>query len=195
MAKELFDLKDIDSLVRQLLRERGTINLRDFEIPHYEIYPSYKSVNFSFTQKNYKREMKEAVESVLGSLSGDQESYNSLYTALYEAVMNAYQHGNKQNPNKKVTIAYKINPKSAEIAVIDEGGTLDMEFIPFVLMHKGKKLEKFLNFYEFTGRPKPITNNGTGTSFMHTYVDEVFYFKSGNGGLVVHLTKELKKKG
>jgi len=193
MAKELFDLNDLDSLVRQLIRERPTIDLKDFNIPHYEIYSSYKSVDFSFTPNNHKKEIKEAVTSILEPLSGNQKVYDSLYTALYEAVLNAQQHGNKHDPNKKVTIAYKINKKSVEIAVIDEGGIIDMEFIPFILMHKGKKQEEFIDFYKFTGRPKPITNNGTGTSFMHTYVDGVFYFKSGTGGLVVHLSKEIKK--
>ena len=55
-------------------------------------------------------------------------------------------------------------------------------------MHK-----QFIDFYQFTNRKKPNTNNGTGTSFMHTYVDNVQYFKSAQGGLVVHLTILNKK--
>ena len=57
--------------------------------------------------------------------------------------------------------------------MIDQGGILDPEFIPFVLKHKQNVQaikKQYIDFYDFTKREKPSINNGTGTSFMHTYV-------------------------
>ncbi|MBI2662612.1 ATP-binding protein [Candidatus Woesearchaeota archaeon] len=192
MAQDIFDMGNIDSLVRRILREKGSIDLNEFDIPTYEIKDNYtsKEFNFSSDRKVYAKEVRNAIGSVVEE--AEAQGYNAnFFTALYEAVLNAHQHGNKLDTSKTVTLAYKIANDTLEIAVIDQGGKLDPEFIPYVLKHKQNKdlLQKqFIDFYQFTNRVKPNTNNGTGTSFMHTYVDNVQYFKSTQGGLVVHLT-------
>ncbi len=67
---------------------------------------------------------------------------------------------------------------------------IDAEFIPFIDRHrKGDYKKKFIDFYKFTNKEKPATNNGTGTSFMHTYMDKIEYYKSEGRGLAVVLTK------
>ena len=59
----------------------------------------------------------------------------------------------------------------------------------FILKIRGHGLEEtFVDYYEFTGREKPKSNNGTGTSFMHCYVNEVTYHK-GPRGLAVRLVQ------
>lgn len=196
MAQDIFDIDHIDSVIRRILRERGEVDLNTFNIPTYDIKDSYtvKEFKFDADRKVYARQVRGAIGSVVEE--AETKGYNAnFFTALYEAVLNAHQHGNKLDSNKTVTLAYKIAQDTLEIAVIDQGGKLDPEFIPYVLKHKQNKqaLDKeFIDFYKFTNRVKPGTNNGTGTSFMHTYVDNVQYYKSAQGGLVVHLTIENK---
>ena len=107
-------------------------------------------------------------------------------------MLNAHQHGNKANPDKKITLAYQIKNDKIRAAVIDQGGVFKPDFVPFILnlRQQGSYKKVFHNFYSFSDVEKPLTNNGTGTSFMHAYVDDVSYLKSPEGGLVVHLTKE-----
>src|SRR3989344_8299460 len=190
MALDIFDVDNLDSVVREHFRRQGTVDLRTFDVPTYEIKPSYTvlEVNLSTDRKEYAREIRSVIEPI--GREAENQGYNpNFFTALYEAVLNAHQHGNKLDPTKKVTLTYKIAADTLEISVIDQGGILNADFIPFVLRHKeGRHRERMLDFYEFTNTPTPGTNNGTGTSFMHTYVDKVQYFKSAEGGLVVHLT-------
>jgi len=194
MALDIFDVDNLDSVVREHFRRQGTVDLRTFDVPTYEIKPSYTvlEVNLSTDRKEYAREIRSVIEPI--GREAENQGYNpNFFTALYEAVLNAHQHGNKLDPTKKVTLTYKIAADTLEISVIDQGGILNADFIPFVLRHKeGRHRERMLDFYEFTNTPKPGTNCGTGTSFMHTYVDKVQYFKSAEGGLVVHLTVNAK---
>ena len=191
MALELFEVDESESLVRRVLRAHGEFDLSDFEIDTYQIHPGYevKSFQFSADRKIQGREIRTAIEPI--TQEAENEGYSSmLFTALYEAVLNAHQHGNNNNSSKNVTIAYKFDSNSAEVAVIDQGGKLHPEFISFVLRHReGKHIDKFIDWYEFTGQEKPSTNLGTGTSYIHTYAHNVQYFKSEDNGLVIHLTR------
>jgi anti-sigma regulatory factor (Ser/Thr protein kinase) len=105
-------------------------------------------------------------------------------------MLNAFQHGNRSDPNKHVKIGYEINEETAVFSIADEGGVINPEFMNFVLWHREERhLTEFRDFYKFANIQKPKTNNGTGTTFMHNYMDEVSYFKSQEGGLVVRLKK------
>ncbi len=190
MAVGLFDVDNIESIIRKSTIGRGFIDLHNHDIPTYEIPESYTIKKCRFNPENYAQEIRSAIEPIV-NLAESKGCSASLFTALYEGVLNAYQHGNKKDKNKSVTIAYNIESNSAEVAIIDEGGVIHSEFMPFVLRHReGRHKERFMDFYEFTDMEKPSTNNGTGTSFIHTYVDHVNYFKSDKGGLVLHLTKK-----
>lgn len=196
MAIELFEVDERDSLVRRILQMHGEINLSEFELPSYQINPGYtvKEINLSSERNQYAREIRSALEPI--SQEAENSGYSPmLFTALYEAVLNAHQHGNKFNQDKKVKVAYKFDAETAEVAIIDEGGILHPDFISFVLRHReGKHFDQFLDWYSFTGQDKPESNNGTGTSFIHTYAHNVQYFKSDEGGLVVHLTRHKSKE-
>ena len=60
-------------------------------------------------------------------LSEDQT--DNLAIAVTEAVGNAIVHGNKKDPRKKVTIQYRLNPKSVHVSVTDEGKGFDPDQI------------------------------------------------------------------
>lgn len=191
MANEIFDVDCVDSVVRKIFNSYGTINLSDMDIDTYVISSDYEIEKFFFEPNSYKKEINSVVKDVVNKIS-DEDKREQLYTAVYECILNAYQHGNKRDSNKSVTLAHKINDFYAKVLVMDEGGELEPSFAPFVLRHKqGKHNDGFLDYYNFSGKSKPEENFGTGTSFIHTYVDSVRYFKSSEGGLLVRLRKNL----
>ena len=57
------------------------------------------------------------------SLSEDQQ--DNLAIAVTEAVGNAIVHGNKKNPQKKVTVTFRLEGERIEVSVQDEGEGFD----------------------------------------------------------------------
>jgi anti-sigma regulatory factor (Ser/Thr protein kinase) len=190
MADDLFDVDNLNSVLRQIIKKKRVIDIKNYNVLTYSIPEDYMVKSVCFDSEGYDEEIRDAIRPIVHATE-EKGCSETLFTALYEAVLNAYQHGNKREINKKVTIAHKVNNDSVEVAVVDEGGVIDSDFIPFVIRHREGRHEKhFLDYYDFSGKERPPRNNGTGTSFMHTYVDDISYFKSKQGGLVVHLTKK-----
>ena len=192
MAVDLFKDPTLDQLIAQIVADMPKIKLSQLNVEPYEVRPGYVIERFHFpaTSGEYGSAIRAAVEPIAERAEALGCNAN-LFTALYEAILNGHQHGNKLDPEKEVVVAYKIDSHSAEIAIIDQGGEVNPAFIPFIFKHRREDTQKsFINWYDYSKLQKPGTNNGTGTSFMHTYVDNVQYFKSEEGGLVVHLTKE-----
>lgn len=196
MENDIFGLNQDNSLVRILLESQESIDLRLFDIPEIKIPNDYALVEFLFNEdpKLARREVAKSLKSIMSEIAVFGYDYE-IYPGLYEAVLNAHEHGNKRNPNVPVMVAYTANAAGAEFIVIDSGGIINSRFISFILKHRERREEdKFLNFYEFSGLPKPSTENlGNGTSFMHTYADSVNYYRSAEtGGLAVKLTKKVR---
>ena len=66
-----------------------------------------------------------------------------------------------------------------------------MRFI-LALREKDLSNDGFIDWYKFTNQKKPSysDNNGTGTSFMHVYMDRIRYFRCNDlGGLAVYMRK------
>mgnify|MGYP000675184366 CR=1 FL=1 len=192
MAQDLFDLDDIETLIRHLLRREKEVDLRDFDVSPFVVSPDMSVKDFRFHPERYKKEVKRATEYVISSIEGSGYNVYTVFTPLYEAILNAFQHGHGGDPSKLVTIAHKVSPEEADIAVIDEGGVIDSEFVPFVLRHReGRHRNQVMDFYEFAGRERPDTGNlGKGTFLMHSYANNISYYKSENGGLVVQLVHQ-----
>ena len=188
---DLFDIESLDSLVRQELREPKVVSLNDFKIPVFKLPSNSVTITVNLPSEKYEKHIRSAIEPV-GEIAEAKGYSGNFFTALYEAVKNAHEHGNKKDENKHVLINHKIDDESAKIAIMDQGGVLEPDFIPFIIAHREIDIkEKFLNYYQFSGKQKPRSSNlGTGTSFMHAYADKVQYFKSSSGGLVVLLTKK-----
>jgi anti-sigma regulatory factor (Ser/Thr protein kinase) len=189
MATDLFSTRSLDSLVRGAFKPGEPIDLSKVQIDAFSLNPGYNVSTFHFPSENYAADIRRAIEPLCEE--AEKQGYgSSLFTALYEAVLNAHQHGNRKDPQKTITIAHRFTHDEVTVAIADEGGELDPEFVPFVIDHReGRHKKGFIDYYTFTAREKPKGNNGTGTSFMHTYVDDVKYFKSASGGLVVLLQK------
>ncbi len=191
MREDLFNFTNETSLVRVKARAEGLVKLIDFpEVPTFIIPDTYHIKEYNFPFENYGTSIRSATEKVSRIVEKKGCSSN-FFSALYEAILNAHQHGNKLDPNKSVTLAYEIKPNKIRAAVVDQGGVFEPDFMPFLinLRSKGDFKSKFQNYYDFSNTSKPTINNGTGTAFMHAYVDDVAYLKSSQGGLIVHLTK------
>lgn len=186
MADELFSLGDKNSLVRKVWEAIAEINIKEFDLKPYKIPEDYEVNTHQFSEEKYGREIRSVVEPLAEKAENFGYSSN-LFTAMYEAIKNAHEHGNKKDPEKKVTVGHKITPTGAAIIISDEGGVLDSQFANFILEQRISRSESsnFLDWYKFSDREKPRGNLGTGTSFIHAYSSDVRYYMSEDGGITI----------
>jgi len=71
------------------------------------------------------------IDEVCAEMHLDDDYYGNILIAVTEAVNNAINHGNKQDPNKTVTLIYRVHDDhSIRFKVIDQGAGFDFENIP-----------------------------------------------------------------
>jgi serine/threonine-protein kinase RsbW len=76
-----------------------------------------------------KEAIKQAV-TIAEKMGFARDRIEDLKTALAEACINAIEHGNKFDQNKKVKVTLAANNNSLEVIVHDEGDGIDPEKIP-----------------------------------------------------------------
>ena len=192
------DTKGIDDIVslldpRSLIRSvfRGKISLVDYTLPEFSADDSYASLEIQIRKGEDTLDHQAKIAQICkeGRHTGKQERFHA---GVYEAVRNAYQHGNRKDALKKITLHYRSVEDTFEVVVGDQGGEINADFIPFILLHRYKQLGQPLNFYQFSGTKQPYENAGVGTFVIHVVSDEVNYFRNSNGGLSVQM---IIKKG
>jgi len=77
----------------------------------------------SDTQKIF--ETIEEIMRRLGALKIPAELYYDVKLILSELFVNAFIHGNKQDPSKKITVLYSIETKKLILTISDEGSGFD----------------------------------------------------------------------
>jgi serine/threonine-protein kinase RsbW len=92
--------------------------------------------------------------------------------ALREAVGNAVTHGNKKDENKSVTVVITSSPGNLEIEVSDQGTGFDPATVP-----------------DPTVGENVLKASGRGIFFMRTFMDEVSWSNTADGGTTVRLVK------
>lgn len=92
---------------------------------------------------------------------GEEDQARILLT-LSEAATNAIVHGNKENPNKKVTITGSLSDQTLTISVEDEGNGFDPSDLPNPL-----KEENLLN------------EGGRGVYLIKEYADNIAFEDNG----------------
>lgn len=70
------------------------------------------------------------VEDVCSILGIKEELSGNILISLTEAVNNAIIHGNKNNPEKTVTIQYQVTPEKIVFTIKDEGNGFNPDEIP-----------------------------------------------------------------
>ena len=89
--------------------------------------------------------------------------YGNIMVALSEAMTNAIQHGNQNNPAKKITFSYTASPKEIRFSIEDEGPGFDYDHIPDPTAPEN--LEKL---------------NGRGVFLMRHLAEKVEFEKNGS---------------
>ncbi len=188
--KNIFSIKDTGQ------KKKNTIlKLEDSSLQYLKI-----TKDFLFSKIKIEKDYNHSIDSIVKPVS--EECHNkgfpsNIYTALYECILNAYQHGNNSDYNKKILFGKKLREQKIEFLVIDEGKELSKMFLEFISFKKNKNLKnlEFSNWYKFSGEKKPESNCGTGVFFMREYMDEVRYFRTKESkGLAVYLRKEKIEK-
>lgn len=105
---------------------------------------------------------KQAILSQLDRFQYAEEAKFGIKLALEEALTNAVKHGNRNDPDKRVTVRYAVTVDRMVVIVRDEGGGFLPENVPDCL--SAERL------------PVP---NGRGILLMKAYMDEVCYRDQG----------------
>jgi len=99
----------------------------------------------------------------------------SIKLALEEAVVNAIRHGNGLDPEKVVTVRFKVNRDKTVIEVEDQGCGFDPNDVP-----------------DPTAEENLDQPSGRGLMLMNAYMDKVEFENPGN---VVRMTKYRRDAG
>jgi serine/threonine-protein kinase RsbW len=74
------------------------------------------------------------IEKVIDDLKNEydihEDSYGNILVAVTEAVNNAIQHGNQNDPSKKVKVTYEIDGDRVSFVIADEGKGFDYYNLP-----------------------------------------------------------------
>jgi len=92
-----------------------------------------------------------------------------------ELFSNAIEHGNDNNPEKKLDIAFVVDQSKVKIACIDEGNGFRIENVP-----------------DPTAEENLLKDRGRGIHIIRNFADEVFQNEKGNRVTIVKYKKSKK---
>ena len=104
----------------------------------------------------------------------NEEAAYGVDMALREAVTNALVHGNKRDESKTITVIFTSSPGALEIEVSDQGVGFDPGSVP-----------------DPTVGENVLKTSGRGIFFMRTFMDEVSWSRTAEGGTVVRMVKHM----
>ncbi len=93
----------------------------------------------------------------------DTELYGKVMLAVVEGVNNAVVHGNKLDPDKKVTVFYSIDKEYLTFSIIDQGEGFDYAKVPDPTA--SENIEK---------------PHGRGIFLMNHLADEIEFYQNGS---------------
>ena len=102
-----------------------------------------------------------------------EEQFQNLMIAVTEIVSNAIVHGNKENPDKKVSVTVEYDSQKMYVKVTDEGNGFDIYNIPDPTL------------------PENITKaSGRGIFIVKSLVDDFSYRHTEKGSEFILLVKK-----
>ena len=120
--------------------------------------------------------IEEAAEKLALQAGFDAETASHISMVCREAAVNAVLHGNRYDPDKRVTAAFELTEDALTVSVADEGDGLDPDKTPDPLAPE--------NLLRTAGR---------GIFLMRALMDEV-HFRQLSPGTEVTLTKRRQNK-
>jgi len=107
--------------------------------------------------------IEEPILADIRALGYSPEDEFAIRLALEEAVSNAYKHGNKGDPNKRIRARWAATPEVTVIYVSDDGGGFDPQTVPDPRTDENVQ--------------RPC---GRGIMLMRAYMTQVQYSQRGN---------------
>lgn len=108
------------------------------------------------------------LEKLNKKLKLDDLHFNKLLVVTTEAVNNSIIHGNRRDPEKKITIICEINRHVLIVHVEDEGPGVDPEKLPNPLSEENL-----------------LRENGRGVFLMRSLMDDVKFKRTSKGASVI----------
>ena len=129
--------------------------------------PVYDLIVYSVSDS--EREVLDRIYSILDENKVDARLAHRTILTISEAYTNAFIHGNRQLPEKRISIHLDINDYRI-VADISDEGTGGMENIRQIVP------------------PSLLAEGGRGVALMRHYADEVQFEESATGGIIVSVT-------
>ena len=106
--------------------------------------------------------VREAVAREVVRYGYDHDAVFAINLVLCEALTNAYEHGNKEDPTKHISVRYLVDRKRAVIEITDEGEGFEPESVP-----------------DPTDPERMGLAQGRGIMLMTAYADDVVFSHRG----------------
>ena len=119
----------------------------------------------------------------MGQLAAfDEDAVHWVGVAVRESVINAIKHGNREHPEKTVTIEFAFTPVDSPtelvVSVIDQGEGFEAEEVADPLAPENI-----------------LKSSGRGIFFMRNFMDDVQLHRGPEGGMEVRMMKKLAASG
>ena len=127
---------------------------------------------------SHRSEVPSARDKIIASLRErgyPQQDLFAVRLAINEALVNAIEHGNRSDPNKKVSIACRIDRERAEITVTDQGAGFEPRSVP-----------------DCTADENLCKTCGRGIAMMRGFMDTVEFEGKGNTVRLVKFRSDLQ---
>ena len=106
----------------------------------------------------------------------DEDGVHDLSVSVRECVVNALKHGNKLDPEKRVSVTFGLAPGAIEVWIQDQGAGFNPDAVP-----------------DATAPENLLNAAGRGLFFMRAFMSEVEYIFPPEGGTIVRLVKTIEK--
>ena len=112
---------------------------------------------------NAARKIQDRILALASDLGYSAKYCFAIRLAIEEALVNAYRHGNRRDPTKKITISYDVQPDQMTIRIADEGKGFNPQYL-----------------HDPTSDERLSDPEGRGVMLMRSFADEVLFNKAGN---------------
>jgi len=103
-----------------------------------------------------------------------EDDIHKLGMAVREGVVNAYNYGNAQDPQKKIQLVVEFEPERMVVHIVDEGRGFELADVPDPLAEENL-----------------LRTSGRGIFLMRAFMDELAVRRGPNGGADLVMSKKL----
>ncbi len=155
----------------------GARRLRAESLPNRMAKPTEVAVTLETRLESV--DLAEEIASRVAAAAGfDEEDRHKISMAVRESVINAIQHGNRLDREKKVQLGFVVEPRQVIITVVDQGNGFDVNSIP------DPRLESNL-----------LKSAGRGIFLIRTFMDEFQVECQAGGGTRITMVKRTSTTG